>query len=175
MSTTLTQTFLVHRRSLLATVLKIVRDRQIAEDLAQEAYVKAFAAQAKGTIQHPVAFLHQTARNLALDHERRRTMRERYEDLQADEDALASVAAGLPNAEEVLIERESFRQFDKVLESLPPRARQAWTLSQAEGWTYEQIAEHLGVSKNTVYNDIKLVMGHCYDVMKRLDQGGGSR
>ncbi|TRL30375.1 sigma factor-like helix-turn-helix DNA-binding protein, partial [Rhizobium straminoryzae] len=53
----------------------------------------------------------------------------------------------------------------------PDRARRAWALSQVDGWTYQQIADHLGVSRNTVYNDVKLVLGHCRDVMARLEQG----
>jgi DNA-binding CsgD family transcriptional regulator len=43
-------------------------------------------------------------------------------------------------------------------------------MTQLQGRTCAEIAEHLGVSRNTVYNDIKLVMGHCQDVLARLDR-----
>jgi RNA polymerase sigma-70 factor (ECF subfamily) len=69
-----------------------------------------------------------------------------------------------------IIERERMRQFEAILQSLPERARQAWVLAHLEGWSYARIAEHLGVARNTVYNDIKLVMARCHDVFTRLEQ-----
>ena len=165
----LSQVFLLYRRSLIGTALKIVRDRQTAEDLAQEAFIRAHKAAEIGSIRNLGAFLHRIARNLALDYERRRQVRERFEDRYASQNEIAAVPADSANAEETLMEKERFHQFDKALQSLPARAKRAWKLSQIDGWTYDQIAGHLGVSKNTVYNDVKLVMGHCHDVLKRLD------
>ncbi len=73
-------------------------------------------------------------------------------------------------AEETLIEKERQRLLEEALQQLPVRARKAWALSQIDGWTYQQIADHLNVSRNTVFNDIKLVMGHCRDVINRFEK-----
>lgn len=170
MSTVLAEVFLLNRRSLLSAVLRIVKDRQTAEDLAQEAYVRAHEAAQRRPILYPQAFLRQTARNLALDHARWRTLRQRH--LQADPGALTlSQAEPTPSAEEMLLENERLALFESALGSLPARAREAWRLTQIEGLTYEQIAKRLGVSRNTVYNDIKLVVGHCHDVLTRYERG----
>lgn len=171
MSSILNQVYLSHRRSLLGTVLKIVHDRQIAEDLTQETYIRAYRAEQTGTIHNLGAFLHQTARNLAIDYQRRQRSRERFEDRHAGEAAAEQVAADIASAEDALIEKERFRRFAEVLETLPERAKKAWKLSQIEGWTYDRIARHLGVSRNTVYNDVKFVMGHCHDVLKQMEKG----
>jgi RNA polymerase sigma factor (sigma-70 family) len=171
MSALLNSVFLLHRRSLMGAALRIVRDRQTAEDLAQEAYLRARRAIEAGPIEHIEAFLHQTARNLALDHERRRKTRARYEDTQASEQLVENVPADFPSVEASLIERERMARFEQALQQLPERQRRAWVLSQLEGWSYAQIAEHLGVSRNTVYNDVKAVMGHGHDVLARLERG----
>lgn len=170
MPAALSNIFLLNRSSLVGSVLRIVRDRQTAEDLAQEAYLRACKALETNRIDHLEGFLYQTARNLALDHQRRRKVRERYEETGVSGNEIESVAFDAPSAEEAMIEQEQLRLFDEALCGLPERARKAWALSQLEGWTYARIAEHLGVSRNTVYNDIKLVMGHCHDVLARLDR-----
>lgn len=162
--------FLSKRRSLMSTVMKIVRDRPTAEDLTQETYLRLCRAAAMAPIEHVEAFLHQTARNLALDHERRRKVRERYEPSDLSSADIEQIPAEAPTVEAELIERERLRQFEQILQSLPERARQAWILSQLEGWTYARIAAHLGVSRNTVYNDVKLVLAHCHDAFARLER-----
>lgn len=170
MSTTLNAAFVRQRRSLLGTVLRIVRDRETAEDLAQEAYLRARKAAETGPIENVEPFLHQTARNLALDHLRRRRRRERHEEPGADMRAIENIPADAPGIEAELIEREQLRMFEAAMQALPERARRAWALSFLEGWPYARIAEHLGVSRNTVYNDVKLVMGHCHDALARLER-----
>ncbi|MGV6875278.1 RNA polymerase sigma factor [Pseudochelatococcus sp. B33] len=171
MPTALNAIFAMHRRSLLWSVMRIVRDPQTAEDLAQETYLRARNALETRPIDHLEGFLYQTARNLALDHQRHRKVREKYEELGVAREAIEQVVLDAPSAEEDLIERERQRLLDEALQGLPVRARTAWALSQVDGWTYAQIAEHLGVSRNTVYNDIKLVMGHCHDALARLERG----
>lgn len=166
MSALLTNVFLLHRQSLMGTAFRIVRDRQAAEDVAQEAYIRTRKAIDAGPIDHIEAFLHQTARNLALDYARRRKTRANYEECAADE-IVNNVPADTPNAESALIEQERMRRFEKALGQLPERARRAWALSELESWTYAQIAAHLGISRNTVFNDVKLVIGHCHDALMR--------
>ena len=170
MSSLLNNVFLLQRQSLMGTALRIVRNRQVAEDVAQETYLRTRKAIEVGPIEHIEAFLHQTARNLALDYRRRCKTRARYEEHEPNERDIESVPADIPTVEAELIERERMRKFEEALSQLPERARQAWALSQVEGWSYARIAEHLGVSRNTVFNDVKLVMGHCHDAMMRLER-----
>ena len=39
-----------------------------------------------------------------------------------------------------------------------------------EEWTNARIAQHLGVSERTVFNDLKLAMAHCRDALARSDR-----
>ncbi len=167
---TLSGVFISKRRSLISSVLRIVRDRHIAEDLTQEAYLRAHRAIQTGPIDHIEAFLHRTARNLALDHERRRQTREKYERTDAALVDVEQVATDAPNALDILLDREREQVLDAALLSLPERPRQVWILSQLHGWSYAQVADHLGVSRSTIYNEAKFVLGHCHDALARLDR-----
>lgn len=170
MPTILNDAFQLHRRSLTWSVMRIVRDPQIAEDLAQETYVRAHKAIEAGPIEHIEAFLHRTARNLALDHLRRRKTRARVETDGLSDEVLENIAADTPSLEKEIIERERLRLFQSALATLPERAQQVLVLSRIEAWTNARIALHLGVSERTVFNDLKLAMAHCRDALTRSDR-----
>ncbi|MEW5422939.1 RNA polymerase sigma factor [Amorphus sp. 3PC139-8] len=170
MSRLLTDVYLSQRNQLTGRVMRIVRDRQTAEDLAQEAYLRACHALEAGPIEHLEAFLHQTARNLALDYLRRTRSRARFEVVDADDRLTSSVAADTPDPEAVAIDRERLRLFQDELARLPERAQNVLVLSRLEGWTNAHIAEVLGVSQRTVFNDLKLAMTHCREAMQRRDR-----
>ncbi|ATQ70915.1 MULTISPECIES: RNA polymerase sigma factor [Methylosinus] len=165
----LNRVFQVQRGSLMWSVMRIVRDAQIAEDLVHDAYLRVRRAMEAGPIEHVEAFLHQTARNLALDYRRRRRMRGAVELEAADDDALLDIADNALSQETAIIEREKFVAFRSALSGLPPRAQQVMILSRIEEWPNRRIAEHLGISERTVFNDLKTAMAHCRERIARLD------
>lgn len=171
MTTTLADIFLSNRKSIMWSVMRIVRDPQAAEDVAQETFIRARQAMEHGPIDHIEAFLHKTARNLAIDFRRRR---ERHGSIERDdipEEDVANVAAPTPSPEASLIQSERLRLLDEAIGKLPERARTVWYLNRVEKWSYARIAAHLGVSQNTVFNDFKLAHGHCVAAMARIDRG----
>lgn len=171
MAADLESIYLGMRRSLMATALRVVRDPQIAEDLAQESYLRVRRAMEKGSVEHVEAFLHRTAHNLALDYLRKNRTRGHVETVDAADPSALDVADATPSAEERMIQADRLRHVEDLLTQLPDRARRVWLLSRVEGWSYPRIAEHLGVSPNTVFNDVKLVMGSLRDLFSRLDRG----
>ncbi|WP_207457610.1 sigma-70 family RNA polymerase sigma factor [Azospirillum sp. SYSU D00513] len=162
--------YLDHRHSLLGRALRIVRDPQTAEDLLQESWLRAHNAAEKGPIDNIGAFLHRTVRNLALDHIRRRKTQERFEVRPAEDLDRLEIPSADPSAEEHLLQRERLNRFKGALDALPERARRVWILNRVEGWSYPRIAEHLGVSQGTVFNDMKLAMGHFADALSRAER-----
>jgi RNA polymerase sigma factor (sigma-70 family) len=170
MSAALNSAFLSHRKSLIWSLMRIVRDPQAAEDLVQETYLRAHKAIETTPIEHIEAFLHQTARNLAIDYLRRHAMAGAIVTHDVAESDAINVAANLPSPEESLIQRERLAALYSALSCLPKRAQRVWVLSRVEKWSYPRIAEHLGVSPNTVYNDLKMAIGHCHDALSRIDR-----
>ncbi len=170
MTASLNAIYLDHRRSLLGRAMRIVRDLQAAEDVLQESYLRAHRAAEKGPIDNIGAFLHRTVQNLALDHVRRRRTQERFEIAPGDGFDTTQIACAAPSAEEHLLHRERLNSFKGALDALPERARRVWMLNRVEGWSYPQIAAHLGVSQGTVFNDMKLAMGHFLDTLSRAER-----
>ena len=158
------------RNSILWSVFRIVRDKQIAEELTQESYLRARKASSAGALLNAEAFLQKTARNLALDYLRQKRVRSNHEASEISGEAMDLVADDQPSAEDKVIHLDRLRAYQAALDKLPKRAQQVWVLSRVEGWSYPQIAEHLGVSPNTVFNDMKHAMAHLNDFRKRLDK-----
>lgn len=146
-----------------------MRDQQTAEDLAHETYLRARKAVENGRVEHIEGFLHQTARNLALDHLRRQKTRARAEVEGLADELVDGISADIPSIEQALIEKETFAAFQKALASLPKRAQAVMVLSRIEEWSNNRIAAHLGISERTVFNDLKLALAHCQDALARLE------
>ena len=161
--------FLQQRISLVGTLFRIVRCEQTAEELAHESYLRVARAIAQKPVEHIQAFLYQTARNLAFDHLRHEGVRRRVEVEPAHADAALAVASEEASPEAEAIDRQRLASLEAAMSRLPDRTRQIMVLSRIHGWPYPKIAAHLGVSPNTVYNDIRLAMAHCLDALARAD------
>lgn len=157
------------RPSLLKSVLRIVQDHAVAEELTQEAYLRARGAIEPHKPCHVEALLWQIAQNLAFDHLRWRKVRAGTRALEGMDANDSGLADRQPSAEEQIVYRDELRIVSEALSKLPERAQQAWVLSRIDGWAYPRIAEHLGVSGNTVFNDIKMVMGMLFDLRRRMN------
>ncbi|WP_027488439.1 RNA polymerase sigma factor [Allorhizobium undicola] len=162
--------FLENQKGLNRLMRRIVQDASIAEELTQEAYLRARKALESNTPERLEPFLWRTARNLALDHLRRHKLRSALEKPGVLPEVALNAADSQPSVEERAIHRDDLRAVREALEKLPPRAREIWVLSRLEGWSYPRIAEHLGMSPNTVFNDIKMTMGYLVELRRRLER-----
>lgn len=141
---------------LYAAALRMARNPQDAEDLVQEAYMKAFAAfhQYKpGT--NLKAWLYRILTNTYINAYRKR-QREPY---QANTDTvedwqLAQAGAhdsrGLPSAESEALARLPDSDVKEALQSIPEDFRMAVYYSDVEGFSYKQISEIMDTPIGTV-------------------------
>ena len=130
----------------------LVKDRDEADDLAQEVFIKAFRSLAgfKGQAQI-YTWLYRIAVNRCLDWLKNRGRHpemtlERVEVYRADEAHLQS--PGTADAE--MVQRELGRALEKALQAIPSDYRVALTLREVDGLSYEEIAEVMECSVGTV-------------------------
>jgi RNA polymerase sigma-70 factor, ECF subfamily len=127
----------------------IARDSDDAEDLVQEAYLKAlrcFASFQPGTNFR--AWIFQILRNTFLssrtNYERRMT-----EELDSDEDG-PELAVDTETPETHLINRSNFQLVQRAIDDLPLHYRETLLLCEVEEMSYREIAEILSVPIGTV-------------------------
>lgn len=122
--------------------LRIVDDAEVARDIAQDSFVKAWEVlESGGEIQNLKAWIYRAARNLAIDY-----LRTRRQAVELDQ---------IPEtAEEDIDTSERDAAIWKAIDRLPDRCREIFLMSKRDGLTDEEIANELGLSAKTVRNQI---------------------
>ena len=129
-----------HHRRVHGVIVRLVGQAGArAEDLTQEAFVRAWQALPTFRFESAVStWLHRLAVNTALMELRARRSRPLADD---DEDALESLSTPDTAGHAVL-----GRDLERAVATLPPRARAVLVLHDVEGWKHEEIAEELGMA-----------------------------
>jgi RNA polymerase sigma-70 factor, ECF subfamily len=130
-------------RALVRFLYRKVWDAERAEDLAQEAFVRALEHRP----EKARAFVFVVAANLARDEARKEIRQRGHLKLLHGEQGAESREQEQPDEE--LERKEHEARVQKALGSLSPRDREALLLWDA-GSSYDQIAEQLGLAKGAV-------------------------
>ncbi|MGI9602670.1 MAG: RNA polymerase sigma factor [Acidimicrobiales bacterium] len=131
-----------HARGLVRMARLFVDDRNAAEDLVQEAFIRL--SRSAGRIREPhkaAAYLRSIVLNLARDHNRRGLVSLRHR-LPLDR----RVAA----VEDTVVVAEEHEQVLDALRELPTRQRDCLILRYYDELGIDEIADTLGVSRNSV-------------------------
>ena len=119
-------------------VMRIVRDRGIAEDLTVESFWKMYRAHARFDPSRAFgAWARRIATNLALDHLRRAKR----------ETALVDEPADVASRGNPALQRETRAEIAAAFEKLAPKLRVVARLSLIEEVPHREIAEALGISE----------------------------
>jgi RNA polymerase sigma factor (sigma-70 family) len=159
----------------LATALRVVADRDMAEDLVHDAFVAVWQKigrfdPARGSLR---AWLLTIVRNRAID--RVRGTRPSLEVSEADEQSLLRTS---PNPTwEVAVARLSAVELRTALDMLPAEQREAVELAYFGGRTYREIAELTGVPQGTANGRLRLALAKLREALQLTDAApiGGSQ
>jgi RNA polymerase sigma-70 factor (ECF subfamily) len=143
-----------YRRPLVSFMYRMARNSAVAEDLAQEVFLRVYRS--RGTYEASAKFttwLYRIATNLAVNHARD-TRHERPEVMvsldEPDEETgtTLDVADGTITAEEALVRRERMLAIRGKVEALPERQKLAVMMHKYQQMDYKQIAEVLKLSES---------------------------
>ncbi len=149
---------------LVAVLSSIVRDPELARDLAQEAGMRL--VDYRGELRDARAFLFHVGANLARDALRRHKVR----GLHA-ESAAAEPPTYERSAEQACDDTEGLRRIGVAFERLPPRAREAMWLSRVQGYTNSEVAQAMSLSVKTVEKHLTLGLGRLSAMLRPNPQG----
>lgn len=135
---------------LCQTVYRIIQDKETAEDLAQNVFIRAWRKREQLAITTSLpGYLRKMAINEALYYLRRQSERRSILDRQQP-----TVTAAPTTPLEEVMRNETASQIVKTIQQLPPRCRTIFTLNREEGLSYREIAERLDIRPKTVENQI---------------------
>jgi RNA polymerase sigma-70 factor (ECF subfamily) len=148
-----------HAAEVFHLCLAMVRDRPVAEDLAQDAFLKAFAAlpQLRGEAR---PWLLQIARNRCLDHLRRQ---QRGPWTDAPEIVQEGPADDSPLSAELLADRP---RLARALAALPEQERAVVVLRFVHGFDYSEIASTFGIRSGAARMRVSRALARLRDQLE---------
>ncbi len=166
----LDEIFSVQRNLLIRTLLRIVGNAAVAEELAHETYIRAHTAVRNRHVEYVQPFLYRTAHNLALDHLRADRRRPTVSDDGLEEGEMAEAPTERRSPEVDVQGRQLLAHVESTLAGLSKRQQEVLVLAKLKGWTYGEIANHLGVSNSTVQKELKVAIMACRRTLTDLGE-----
>jgi RNA polymerase sigma-70 factor (ECF subfamily) len=148
-----------YQRKILRLLSRMVRDPHEIEDIAQEAFIKAYRAlpQFRGDAAF-YTWLYRIAINTAKNYLSSRGRKMQTVSDQAinedDEPDERLVAQDISNPETELLSKQVAIAINQAVDALPQELREAITLREIEGMSYEEIADSMACPIGTVRSRI---------------------
>ncbi len=154
-----------HRASVTHFVYRLVQEQAVAEELAQEVFLRVYRSRAS---YEPTAkfktWLFRIATHLALNwirDERHERGTERLDDVPADVPA-RQVSDRRPSVEDQLVYQVKLAEIRRAVATLPDKQRAAVLMHKYEEMEYAQIAKVLGCSESAV----KSLLFRAYETLR---------
>jgi RNA polymerase sigma-70 factor (ECF subfamily) len=164
-----------YERPLFSLLFRMVRDRELAEDLAQETFIKVLNAIESYRPEYKFSsWIFKIANNAAIDHLRRRELdtlslegSPHAETADAIEATALQIGARQESPLDEVAARELGGQIEAAIAQLRPEYRSCILLRHVEGRAYEEIAEILSLPLGTVKtyihrarHELRQALGH---------------
>ncbi len=147
-----------YERPVFSLVFRMVRDRELAEDVAQEAFVKAFNAIHSYNPSYKFSsWIFKIANNMAIDRLRKKELdtvsihgspNARSQD--EEEESRITLTAQDETPDQYTENRELGNQIEEAMGHLRPEYRTAVLLRHVEGHSYQEVAHIMEVPVGTV-------------------------
>jgi len=154
-----------HRASVIHFVYRLVQEQAIAEELAQEVFLRVYRSRAS---YEPTAkfktWLFRIATHLALNwlrDEKHERGQERLDDVSTDLPA-RQISDRRPSVEQELVYSVKLEEIRRAIAALPERQRAAVLMHKYEEMEYIQIARALGCSESAV----KSLLFRAYETLR---------
>jgi RNA polymerase sigma-70 factor, ECF subfamily len=157
-----------YRRPMLSFMYRMAHNSAVAEDLAQEVFLRVYRSREKYEASAKFStWLYRIASNLAVNHARDTRHQRPENTVSLDEpDQESGLTMDLPDnsltAEEAIVRRERLAAIRQRVEALPERQKMALIMHKYQQMDYRQIAEVLKLSESA----IKSLLFRAYETLR---------
>ena len=144
---TITEAYVKYELAIKRFVSKFLPRPHDVEDVSQEAFLKAYAAERKHDIDQPKSYLFRVAKHIAIS----KLRKDARQPLSFIEDFdILDVIGESSTVEDEIMAREQLGLRCDAVAALSPQVRRAYLMRKVYGMSYKQIAERLNISNSTV-------------------------
>ena len=142
-----------------------VGDKQAAEDLVTEVFVKCWENRSASThVLNPESYFFIAVKNQSLKHLKKKSSVTFMDLADVDED----VSATAQTPQYILETKELHQQLHLAIETLAPQAREVFRLIKEGGLKYKEVAELLNISPRTVQTQLFRALAKLRLILKPL-------
>lgn len=150
-----------HSRRVRDYINMMVKDRDVAEDIFQETFIKAVRVIDDGRYTDNGKFLSwilRIAHNQVIDHFRAQRQNKTVTEVEAGYDVLGSLRFAERNVEDAMVSEQIERDVRALVELLPPEQREVVMMRYFSGLSFKDIAEQTDVSINTALGRMRYAL-----------------
>jgi len=157
-----------YRRAMVSFMYRMVHNAAIAEELAQEVFLRVYRSRASYSADAKfTTWLYRIATNLAVNHARdnkneRPEVKASLDETDEETGLSMDLADDRPNVEQEILRRERLKAIRKHVEALPERQRMAVMMHKYQELDYRQIAEVLDLSESAT----KSLLFRAYETLR---------
>jgi len=163
----MTVAFIENSATIKKFLRRYLRCTQDIDDVVQEAYLKAYAAEQKGSIRSPKSYLYSIAKNIAINELTNKSNQVTHYLEECENSIDAKPAATL---EDEIEAHQEINVYCEAVAALPPACRRVFILRKVHGLKQSEIADTLGVTLRNVELHLQHGTLRCREFIRKSQE-----
>ena len=158
-----------HSRRVRDYIRMLVKDRDVAEDIFQETFIKAVRVIDEGRYCDSGKFLSwilRIAHNQVIDYFRARRQEKAVSEAEAGYDLFGTLRLAETTVEDRMVAEQTCREIRGLVDSLPAEQREVVLMRYFSGLSFKEIADQTGVSINTALGRMRYALINMRKLIK---------
>ena len=158
-----------HRKRVSDYIYLMVKDREIADDIFQETFIKVVKFLDEGRYTDNGKFLSwvlRIAHNQVIDHFRHSKQQNKISETEAGYDILGTMRFSDDNVEDIMVNNQIQEDLRRLIDTLPEEQRQVVIMRYYDNLSFKEIAEQTEVSINTALGRMRYALINLRKIIK---------
>ncbi|MBQ2187019.1 MAG: sigma-70 family RNA polymerase sigma factor [Bacteroidales bacterium] len=150
-----------YQNKIYSYVLMLVKDKQLADDIFQDTFLKIIRTIKAGAYKEEgkfIQFAMRISHNLIIDHFRKDKRLPMVDPTKEDYDMLDNARFKDPSIEEQIVTEQTYDDVRKMIEFLPAEQREVLVMRMYDDMSFKEIAEATNVSINTALGRMRYAL-----------------
>ena len=161
-----------YQNKIYSYVLMLVKDKQLADDIFQDTFLKIIRTIKAGIYKEEgkfIQFAMRIAHNLIIDHFRKAKRLPMVDPTKDDYDMLDNARFMDPSIEDRLVTEQIYADLRKMIDYLPDEQREVLVMRMYDDMSFKDIADATNVSINTALGRMRYALINLRKMAKKLN------
>ncbi len=161
-----------YQNKVYSYILMLVKDRQLADDIFQDTFLKIIRTIKAGAYKEEgkfIQFAMRIAHNLIIDYFRKSKRLPMADSVSKDYDLMETAKISDPSIEDSIITEQIYDDLRKMIEYLPEEQKEVLNMRMYADMSFKDIAEATNVSINTALGRMRYALINLRKMVKEKD------